>query len=117
MPLYSNPYRRYTIVIHSFDTYDILLYDEYIMILNALQHASTRDLLHNFTKFKKGNFLTIIMSGSKPCGIFLPFDEGIFGFLQRFVKKTPSQKRAEKALAEYERGDVVSLEELEEKYD
>ncbi|MDP7247447.1 MAG: hypothetical protein QF741_02365 [Candidatus Peribacteraceae bacterium] len=86
------------------------------MILKSLKHASTRELLHNFSKFKDGNFLTVVMNGSKPCGIFLPFDEGILSFLQNFVKKTPSQKRAEKALAEYHRGQVASLEELEKKY-
>jgi hypothetical protein len=86
------------------------------MNLLTQQRITTRDLTHNYAKIKKDKKLTIIMSGSRPSSIMLPFDEIFVDLLRPFVKKTKSQLLAEKALQEYKRGNTKAASELRKKY-
>jgi hypothetical protein len=86
------------------------------MNLAAKQHISTRDFAKNFSTIKKENKLTIVMDGARPTSIVLPYNEGFLDLLQSFVKKNPSQLKAEKALAEYKTGKTKNLDQLATKY-
>ena len=86
------------------------------MTLAQTSYITTRELLQNFAQLRQQQDLMVITSDGKPCGMYVPFDEGLFQALSDLVEKTPSQLRAEDALAEYKQGTTTSLDDLRDEY-
>lgn len=86
------------------------------MNLLVQQHITTRYLTHNFAKIKKEKKLSIVMSGSKPSNILLPFDEVILDVLRPFIKMSKRQKKIYQSIDDFRAGKGKTVQELKKKY-
>jgi hypothetical protein len=93
------------------------------MTTTTLNHVSTRELLRGFSNIKKKKNATIIMDGSRPTSILVPFNEDIMALIQNYLKEKQSSLKkelsilkAKQALIDFESGKTKSLEDIAKKY-